>query len=142
MKRIVFAAFAVLSLVSLAVELSPEEYQDFKYYQAMVWKQRLADEKTSSGAVKWHGSIVSTVTDLERMVTVYTYEDGWTLEVKASPIRPSPKTPEEIAAARARKKAELAKRIPLEAAENIVNRDAPVETNEVFEIVTPQKIGE
>lgn len=139
MKQILlFAALAVAAFAQ-AVELTPEEYQDFKFYQAMQWKQRLADEKNSSTAVKWHGAIVSTVTDVEKMVTVYTYEDGWTLEVKASPVKRSALTPEQIKAAKERKKAELAKRIPLEAAENIVNRDAPVETNEVFEVVTPQR---
>lgn len=140
-KKFLFVAALAVAAFVQAVELTPEEYQDFKFYQAMQWKQRLADEKNSSTAVKWHGAIVSTVTDLEKMVTVYTYEDGWTLEVKASPIRPSPKTPEEIKAARARKKAELAKRVPLAAAENLVAREFdPVEEKTVDVVVTPQSV--
>lgn len=138
-KKFLFVAALAVAFVSQAVELTPEEYQDFKFYQAMQWKQRLADEKNSSTAVKWHGAIVSTVTDVEKMVTVYTYEDGWTLEVKASPVKRSALTPEQLKAARERKKAELAKRIPLEAAENIVKRDEPVEEKTVDVVFTPQR---
>lgn len=139
-KKILLLAALAASVLNLsAVELSADEYRDFKYFQQLQWKQRLADEKSSSTAVKWHGPIVSTETDLEKMVTVYTYEDGWTLEVKASSVRPSPKSPAEIAAARARKKAELAKRVPIEAAENLVARefDKPEEKT-VDQVVYPE----
>lgn len=139
-KKILFvAALLAVSIGAFGIELSPEEYQDFKYFQALQWKLRLNDEKSSSSAVKWHGPIVKTETDLERMVTVYTYEDGWTLEVKSSPVRSAAKTPAEIAAIRARKKAELAKRIPLEAAENQVAREFDkVEEKTVDVVITPE----
>lgn len=137
-KFLIIAAFAAVALGAFGVELSDDEYRDFKFFQELQWKQRAKDEKTVAGATKWHGEVTSTVVDEERLVEVTTFEDGWTFERKYSPKRPGAKSPAEIAAERKRRVAELAKRIPLEAAENIVARDDPPKTNVVDAVVRPE----
>lgn len=74
------------------------------------------DMKSADGRKRWHGEVRSTVYDENRLVKVYTYEDGFTFEepfapVKVRPIEEQISAADRLAKIKARKEAQKRDRI-------------------------------
>lgn len=138
MRLVTMMLALVLSITAMAtVKITDEEYARFKAATEAYEKLKANDEKTDAGRRKWHGAMVKEEVREDELIKIYTYADGFEYREPFKPKK-NARTAADIAAMKAARLADLAKRKPLKAAETEMKREEPREEIEVYEVIRPE----
>lgn len=106
-----------------------EKSKDPAVADALIGRAYSSDMANADGRVKWHGKVVSTTYDTNRLEKVQTHEDGFVFSSPFSPSRPPSVESQLTAAERAAKAEALRKEREREREEKRQARIAELQTN-------------
>jgi hypothetical protein len=106
-----------------------EKSKDPAIADALIGRAYSSDMANAAGRVKWHGKVVSTTYDTNKLVKVQTHEDGFVYRAPFSPSRPPSVESQLTAAERAAKAEALRKERERQREEKRQARIAELQTN-------------